>query len=292
MAQMASRAINEQLTLVYQKLAITESLEYKLEILEQTLEKRDQELLSLEEITCKVSLIEAQLSAVNNGNVLSDNEYDQLEDGIIGGRVETEEAYFDSLANIFPDNARILDLGCGAGRFVQRLNEQHFSAEGIDSNITYDHIPNVIIGQLPEVLTCWKNNSTDIIVSFHLIEHLDLVMYRTMLSEVYRVLDNGGKIYMETPNTQSIMTMSQYYYKDPTHLMPRHPELYANILRFCGFKNVVIKNLPELDKHKFENIENIENINENLVHELNNKFQAIDDMLFAGSGNVLIIGEK
>ena len=86
--------------------------------------------------------------------------------------------------------------------------------------------------------------------------------------------------------------MSQYYYKDPTHLMPRHPEVYSNILRLCGFKNIVIKNLPELDDHVFEGIAPIEGKEEELLQQVNKKFLDIENLLFASSGNVLIIGEK
>ena len=115
------------------------------------------------------------------------------------------------------------------------MNKKGFLAEGIDANTKYIDESNVMLGFLPEALHNIPENSYDVITSFHLIEHLPLNKYKEMIIEVYRILKKSGKVFFETPNTQSLITMSQYYYKDPTHLMPRHPEVYKNILTKITF---------------------------------------------------------
>lgn len=298
LSQMASRVFNQQLEFIYQKLAVIESLEYKIERLEKEKDiaksllsgKEYDELEEKESSEYKADRLEKEKGIAES--LLSDKEYDELENRVCAGRVKAEGDYYIALIQLFPEKARVLDLGCGKGRFIKKLNEGGFFAQGIDLNSSYSSVPNITIGELPKALARWDDNSIDVAVSFHLIEHLELSVYRDMLDEVYRILDAGGKIYLETPNTQSLVTMSLYYYKDPAHLMPRHPEAYANILRFCGFKNVIIKNLPELDNHTFESIKNIDTVDDILLAEVNKKFQEVEDILFSGSNNVLIVGEK
>ena len=288
----ASEISNEQLAFVHQKLVLLDRLEFKLEVIEQSLIRREQELLTLEAIQVKLRSLESSIVNPHNASVLSDKEYDNHEKNICTGRRLKEDDYYAALAEEFPKNASILDLGCGQGEFIQSLNEKGFIAKGVDANSSYDGIPGLTIGLLPEILTNWQGNSIDIVVSFHLIEHLELKKYRELISEAFRILKKGGKIFLETPNTQSLITMSQYYYKDPTHLIPRHPEVYGDILRLCGFKNIVIKNLPELDDHVFEGIAPIESVKEELLQQVNKRLLKIDNILYASSGNVLIIGEK
>ena len=296
LVQTVRQISNEQIAPIHQKLVLLDRLEFKLEILEKRIIRVEEVLLTLEALEEKLLLHQSSMgvksASANSASVLSDDEYESLEKNICSGRILKEDDYYSALATEFPKNASVLDLGCGQGKCIQTLNDKGFIAKGIDANTVYSNVPDVIIGQLPEILTNWQSNSIDIVVSFHLIEHLDLKKYRELISEAFRILKKGGKVFLETPNTQSLVTMSHYYYKDPTHLMPRHPEVYTNILRLCGFKNTVIKNLPELDDHVFEGIAPIESVEEELLQQVNKKFLDIENILFSCSGNVLIIGEK
>ncbi len=268
-----SRIVSEQINLyvenIYQKLASLEKVEYKVKELEQGIER------------------------ASETNVFSDEEYDTLEKYICRGRKIVEKDYFDSLSENFAPKTKILDLGCGDGSFIKQMNQKGFFAQGIDASTKYAGQPYVTLGLLPEALKNIPDNSYDVITSFHLIEHLPLNKYKEMIIEVYRILKKCGKVFFETPNTQSLITMSQYYYKDPTHLMPRHPEVYKNILDFNGFKNTEITNLPELDPNVFELISEEDSLfDERDLSIVNKKISKIENILVAGSGNILIVGEK
>ena len=300
-----SRAVNPNLEKIYQQLANFEKVEHKLNMLEMHMEKQIQRLASIEKFENKMrSFDESNLIKFNNNqsknknieieeNVFSDSEYNRLERNICRGRKKIEEYYFDSLCENFSPSSKILDLGCGEGSFIKRMNDKGFNAQGIDSNEECAKELNVILGCVPEALMEFESNSYDIITSFHLIEHMPLDKYKKMILEIKRLLKKNGKIIFETPNTQSLITMSQYYYKDPTHLMPRHPEIYLNILDFNGFKNCEVKNLPELDDNSFEKIMDIDGkLGENNTEIINDKFSKIENMLVSGSGNILITAEK
>ena len=58
------------------------------------------------------------------------------------------------------------------------------------------------------------------------------------------------------------------------------------------FKHVEIKNLPELDDYKVESINNGEIVDNVLLDEVNMKIQKLENLIYSGSNNVLIYGEK
>ena len=304
--RLISRSINPSLEAIYMKLASLDKVQHNVRMLEKQMEQQIQRLASIEKFEIKlksfnidnldkikpVILKESENSVIKN-NVFSDTEYNNLEKNICRGRKLVENDYFDSLAENFTKEANILDLGCGDGAFIKRMNAKGFFATGVDSNTECAKELNVILGSVPEALRHLKSDSYDIVTSFHLIEHMNLNNYKEMVIEINRLLKKNGKIFFETPNTQSLITMSQYYYKDPTHLMPRHPEVYKNILDFNGFKNSEIKNIPELDSNPFEAIMDLDGkLGENTLDIINDKFSKIENMLISGSGNIIIAAEK
>lgn len=228
--------------------------------------------------------------------ILTDKEYIEFENEILKGRLKFIEDYYDNLIKQFPKNAKVLDLGCGKGDFVTKLNKSGFTAIGIDANKKHaDNNEFIKYGFLPDTLKTIENDTFDVIVSFHLIEHLDNDVLKTMFKEMHRILKTEGQVFLETPNTQSLFVMSKYYYQDPTHLMPRHPNLYGLLMKIAGFNNVKIEHLMEIVEESFVQkkfVEKDSSISDYICEQLNSNFLRLQNLLFDKAGNILITCSK
>lgn len=92
---------------------------------------------------------------------------------------------------MFPNNAKILDIGCGLGTTVDYLVQNHlFDAYGIDKNVEFSESkPNLISAFAHEIP--FQDNFFDGIImecSFSLMENQE-----TVLNECKRILKTNGK---------------------------------------------------------------------------------------------------
>lgn len=155
------------------------------------------------------------------------------------------KVYIGKLDDYFNDydkkNLSIIDLGCGKGEWLELLDENGYKAIGIDNNTNMvKKLSSILPGaKIVEsdafcYLKVLEDNSVDLISSFHMVEHLEMVEVIELLSECRRVLKNGGIIIIETPNPQNILTSTYYFNMDPTHKKPIPPELLTFIISESG----------------------------------------------------------
>jgi SAM-dependent methyltransferase len=91
----------------------------------------------------------------------------------------------------FPDNRRIIDVGCGPGQFTD-LIENHDCC-GID----FYPYPNVnIIADISQMIPL-EDDSADIAILSNVLEHV--YDFQTLLKEIHRVLCPGGSILIVVP---------------------------------------------------------------------------------------------
>lgn len=129
-------------------------------------------------------------------------------------------------------NEKILELGCGSGSNAIFLKKQYplIGYFGIDI-IPEKEVSDVIkyrIVDLNDNALPFPNETFDIIIFTHVIEHLKTPLY--LGNEINRVLKKSGIIYIETPNWTSIFVPSfgihreQHnpfnFFDDPSHVKP------------------------------------------------------------------------
>jgi len=121
------------------------------------------------------------------------------------GRIFTEPfPAFSSVVQKFTQNQcrRILDLGCGNGRHVVALMNLNFKTIGIDISPTglsltrkwleEENLPaNLVCGDIRHCLP-FKKNSFDGLISTQVIHHSLLAEIRLTISEIWRVMTDGG----------------------------------------------------------------------------------------------------
>ena len=114
-------------------------------------------------------------------------------------------------------NKSVLDYGCGSGDFVKYLRKKSINAYGYDPNAEFNAIEETNFLTNRET---WKNKKYDIIVLWHVLEHVHNPFFLIQLLK--KRLNKKGKIFVAIPNFKSFD--SKYYgkywagYDTPRHL--------------------------------------------------------------------------
>jgi len=166
--------------------------------------------------------------------------YRRLEDGLRGTDREIRDAmkpYLD-LANA---NQPLLDVGCGRGELLAMAKEAAVDARGFDTNersvadLQKRGLRAEIAG-VPECFSGIADGSIGSIVATHVVEHLPVEALFALFRESARVLRRGGLLMIETPNAESLLVSASEFWRDPTHLAPRHPAALTLLARENGFE--------------------------------------------------------
>jgi ubiquinone/menaquinone biosynthesis C-methylase UbiE len=137
--------------------------------------------------------------------------------------------------------AKLLEIGCGSGDRIIKLNKAGWDVIGqdIDNNayekLTSNNIP-FILGNTDQL----KGEQFDVILLSHVIEHVKDPV--SLLKECRRLLKSNGKLYITTPNNQSFThkLFRRYWLglDSPRHLIVYNINSLTNILSSSGYKNI------------------------------------------------------
>ena len=142
---------------------------------------------------------------------------------------------------------RVLDVGCGTGDFLFRVHQLGWSVTGVDfdgeaianakARYGFDLLHSDLAGAR------FPDNSFDAVTMHHVIEHVPEPT--ALLSEANRVLKQGGRLVVTTPNVQSL---GHSLFKDcwrglepPRHLQIFSLQALSNCARRASFKTVEVK---------------------------------------------------
>ena len=144
---------------------------------------------------------------------------------------------------------RILEIGCGNGRFVKYLEEQGFEAvEGID--ISQDQIDFAkkkfkltsvsVQDTLPYLRK--KKKTYDVIYLVDVVEHLELEYLVELGRCIHERLAPGGRLIMQAPN--GLAPLSPNRFSDVTHLRAYTDYSFTQLQKMFGFETVANYELP------------------------------------------------
>ena len=145
------------------------------------------------------------------------------------------------------ENPRALDLGCGRGEWLEIMQENKFTATGIDLNVDkISACANLGFKVIRADITGFLINQPDayysVISGFHIAEHMTHDTLYSLIQEALRVLVPGGILILETPNPENILVSTNTFYLDPTHLRPLPPGLLAFMTKDAGFcRNKIVR---------------------------------------------------
>lgn len=155
-------------------------------------------------------------------------------------------------------NARVLDIGCGRGEWLELLRENGYSAKGIDTNRIMveqcrDRGLDVVEYEALRFLREQASGTFSIVTGLHIIEHLSLPGLIQLLDEVLRVLRPGGIAIFETPNPENMIVGATLFHIDPTHGNPVHPLTIDFLLGQRGFSRTEILRLHAMPSQELDN---------------------------------------
>ena len=203
-----------------------------------------------------------------------DDFYVTFEDKFRGSKEDIKERVSIYVATIInakagSDEAKILDIGCGRGEFLEVLESNSLHCIGVDQNRAMiqkclEMGLKVIESQAITYLRELPNNSLGAVTGLHIIEHIPFKALIVLFDEVLRVLKPGGVVIFETPNPENLIVGSCSFYVDPTHIKPLPPELMKFLMESRGFSKVEVNRLHPNVQMQVEN-EHVDHVISNLL---------------------------
>jgi SAM-dependent methyltransferase len=141
---------------------------------------------------------------------------------------------------------RLLDLGCGSGELLRRMQSLGWQAEGIDIDPVAAEAARrkgfkVRTGSLHEQK--FPDATFDAVVMSHVIEHVHHP--RALLSEVRRILKPGRRLVIATPNARSfghrVLGARWPFLDPPRHLQVFTPYALEALVHAAGFHEVSVR---------------------------------------------------
>lgn len=154
------------------------------------------------------------------------------------GNFASNVLFLEIIDQIKPGH-RILEIGSGKGAILAHLQKEGIDVVGIDINRDYIQFArdnfNVEIFEMSGDCLCFPEQSFDFVISFDAFEHIrDTAKH---LSEVKRVLRDGGAYLFETPNKITNIPFEIIKEKSFT----RYQDYHCSLFSFWGLKKILKK---------------------------------------------------
>lgn len=146
----------------------------------------------------------------------------------------------------FVQTGRVLDIGCGGGRFLRAMQECGWDVAGVELNDETANSARMVHGLNVETsLEAFVDASFDLITITHVLEHVGDP--GRMLADCTRLLKVGGVIAVGVPNIESwqaIATGGNWFHLDlPRHLWHFSEKWLTVTFRDLGYVPVAVRRL-------------------------------------------------
>jgi 2-polyprenyl-3-methyl-5-hydroxy-6-metoxy-1,4-benzoquinol methylase len=164
-----------------------------------------------------------------------------------GFRAWCEENYFPLVAHLRRD-ARILELGCGAGELLDFLRQRGFTAaEGVDLSPEYvasaqrKGLAARVVDAREALLKA--DPGLDAVIAIEFVEHFSMEELLDLFDQVMAKLRPGGRLILRTPNGGALLG-GHSIHSDITHVTIFSPASLHQTLRLAGFDEITVRECP------------------------------------------------
>ena len=166
--------------------------------------------------------------------------------GKVRSVVRPSDRLLDALAPFLPvhgppPGAKVLDVGCGDGKFLNRLQDRGWDTYGIEPSADVAFLRHRRLESPPQ------DASFDLIVLHHVLEHVRSPL--DLLGQLSRTLREGGIIFISTPRLDTLPDHRDLAYciDGRWHLMCYSERCLTGLLARAGLQVAARLDLPELD---------------------------------------------
>jgi O-antigen chain-terminating methyltransferase len=142
-------------------------------------------------------------------------------------------------AERFGAGARVVDIGCGRGEFLELLRDRGVDAIGVDADA--DMVAAVRVAGMEAEVANGREfleahpDEFDGVFAAHLIEHLQPADVIAFVAGAAKALRPGGRIVLVTPNPRNLRMHLRDFWIDLQHTRFYTPEIVRWILHSEGF---------------------------------------------------------
>ena len=168
---------------------------------------------------------------------------------LIKNRLSVYLPFIEPLLSMYP-NAKVLDLGCGRGEWLEIAQQHGFDAFGVDLDLGMlagcsELNLKVALADALQTLKEQPDESIVVVSGFHIVEHIPFEDVQTLVQEAKRVLKPAGLLILETPNAENLEVSTCNFFTDPTHIRPIPPMLLSFVPEYFQFERTKIVRLQE-----------------------------------------------
>ncbi|HDS16624.1 MAG TPA: class I SAM-dependent methyltransferase [Proteobacteria bacterium] len=140
----------------------------------------------------------------------------------------------------FLGNHRLLDVGCGSGRYLQSMRNLGWEVDGVEFNDGAAQTCRqaglrVFAGELAQA--GFADETFAVVTARHVLEHI--AEPKAFVAEIFRILQPGGWLVLKTPNSRALARNwfgPKWYPNDaPRHLMLYSPANLRRLAQEQGF---------------------------------------------------------
>lgn len=209
--------------------------------------------------------------------------YRRLEDALRGAETHVRQDVIPYV-RLAQAHQPVLDVGCGRGEFLAACKAQGVSARGVDVNersvadLRAREL-DASVGAVPESFAGVADASLGSILAMHVVEHLPVEALFALFREASRVLRPGGLLMIETPNAESVAVSASDFWRDPTHLAPRHVAALTVLAREHRFEIEEVRAVHELPEGlRIPILESDPRELQRVIHAVNDRLYAPPDL--------------
>ncbi|WP_448587358.1 class I SAM-dependent methyltransferase [Thermocrinis sp.] len=148
-----------------------------------------------------------------------------------------------------PWSGKLLDVGCGNGKFLMVAKGYGFEVWGVDMDIKSVEIARSVVGESVKAMSLEhfvdfvreRGVSFDVVTFFEVLEHQDKPL--VFLERIKSILKPGGYISGSVPNRDRWLTYDSEWDYPPHHLLRFSKQSLENLLSTAGFGNIQVKSL-------------------------------------------------
>ncbi|MFC1854028.1 class I SAM-dependent methyltransferase, partial [candidate division CSSED10-310 bacterium] len=146
----------------------------------------------------------------------------------------------------FENCQNVIDIGCGRGEFLELLREHDIQGQGAEINAVLvqacrDKKIAVTLAAGHEFLEQQADESVDGIFCAQVIEHVPPPQRLDFLKLAWQKLKAEGYLILETVNPLSVFALTRYYFADPSHHAPVHPDTLQFFAQTAGYTEVQVR---------------------------------------------------